>query len=328
MPINPQGLLQITKPPTIKSMKKLVSTLSCVAIFASSSLFGQGSVATDPVGYVSKKDLPAGGHILSAPLLNTVSGAGVVTEINGEVVTLSFDLTSPNPIPEPAFIHVVDSESPALGQISTILSVDGSAATLETAIAGLEVNDRIQIRPHFTNGDIIAAAGGVIADNTTLRCFNADGSSTSFRAGDNQWFPSGSFVPENDAIIFPGEGFVIRLQEVTTLTFVGGVSVAPISVPVTAGVVNIIGSVNPSEGDEVEGTTIGQILAGLGTNTTLRVFAEDGSLSSLESYRLGDGAWFPSGSFTPDDVKVASPKAVVLRPQTSGTVELTPAYTN
>lgn len=305
---------------TMKTPIKTITLLASAALLPLSSL---SAVETDPVGYVST-NLSAGAHLLSAPLLSDVSFAGTVSGVDGATLTLSGTPT----LDGSSFLHVVDKSSAAHGEIVTILSTNASEVVLENTIVGLTVNNTVEIRRHFTNGDVIEIAGGGIPDNSTLRLFNADGLATTYQAIENDWYPSGSFVPENNAIIFPGEGFVLSLQSGVTLTFTGAVTTEPIKVPLVSGIVNIFGSLNPSDGDETENTTIGDVLSSLENNSTLRIFSADGLLTPLQTYQLIDGDWYASGSFVPTEVKVPAPSTVVVSSQTTSSVILAPAYSN
>jgi hypothetical protein len=251
--------------------------------------------------------------------------SGVVSSVSGSTVSFSADLP---PIVLPAYVHVVDDLSSALGSVNTVLSIDGASVVLEDSVSGLAVGERVVIRKHFTVGDVIVAGGGSIADNSTLRLFNSDGTVDTYQAIENDWYPSGSFTPQNDAIIFPGEGFVLNLQALKKLVFAGSVSVDPISVPLASGIVNVFGAINPGEGSVLENTTLGNVLASLDNNSTIRIFSSDGSLSPVQTYQLIDGDWYASGSFVPTEVKISGPASVVVSSQSDKSVNLAPAYTN
>lgn len=299
----------------MKKPQHLLSLLAGAALLAASNL---SAATTDPVGYVTK-DFPAGASLISSPLQGETALQGAVDSVSGDVVGLA---NVPS-LSEPHFLLVTSGA--AKGNISTILSSDSTSVTVEEAsqISDLSAGDTVKIIEHFTLGDLTTASNSSIDDNSSVTVYNSDGSTTTYLAFADVWY-DGAGNPSDSAIIFPGEGVVVSFQAPTSLTFAGNVNTQEINIPVTSGAVNLIGSESPSalSGEN----SLGAALATLPDNSTITVYSEDGSLSVQNTYLLFGGDWYDgTGNLT--EISIAAPATIVVSPQSTQEVTLSPAYT-
>jgi len=300
----------------IKTPTKFIALLSGAALLTSSA-FAQG-VTTDPVGYVSQA-FTSGTHLVSSPLFTSIAASGAVGTVSGADV----DIAGLPTLTEAHFLLVTSGT--AAGQISTVLSTAGDTATLESAIVGLATSDTVKVIKHFNLGDLHAASGNTIPDNTTCTVYNSDGTSDSYFAGVNNWYATEGFALSDDVIVFPGEGVVVGFTGPTTLTFTGLVNVDNIIVPITAGAVNIAGSLSPSA--PVGEGSIGDALSTLPDNSTITLYSNDGLLTATGTYFLGAGDWYNTVGFALTDISEAAPGAIVVGPTSTSSAVIPAAYT-
>jgi len=299
----------------IKTPLKFISLLSGVVLLASSG-FAQ-TVATDPVGYVTT-NLQAGTNLVTVPLLGEIQYTGRAGTVAGAVVDLS---GLPASVATPSYVHVTSGT--AAGETATIISSDATSVTLEASIAGLSDGDSIRIVDHFQLSDLTSASSSSLVDGSVVTIYNSDNTSDSYTTYSNVWYDA-SFSPSDDVFVFPGEGVVMNLQGPTSLTFVGNVNTKPVDVALTSGAVNVIGSVNPSLPTGAD--TIGDALAAsLADGSTLTLYSEDGALTTGVTYTCYAGVWYDP-SFTPTEISVASPSAVVVSPQSTVAATMPAAY--
>lgn len=299
----------------MKKTQHLLSLLAGAALLAASNL---SAATTDPVGYVTK-DFPAGASLISSPLQGETALQGAVDSVADDVVGLA---NVPS-LSEPHFLLVTSGT--AKGNISTILSSDSTSVTVENAsqVSDLSAGDTVKIIEHFTLGGLTSASDSSIDDNSTVTVYNSDGSKNTYFSFSNAWYDEEENLSDS-AIVFPGEGVVVNFQAPTSLTFAGNVNTQEIKIPVTSGAVNMIGSESPSElsGED----SIGTALATLPDNSSITVYSEDGSLTVQETYLLFGGVWYDSNE-SETEVSIAAPATIVVSPQSSQDITLSPAYT-
>lgn len=299
------------------------------ALLTASSFLNAGTsvpVATDPVGYVSTT-LVAGQHLFSTPLIRSTVISGAASGVSGADITIS----SPPTIVASNPLYLVVTSGTAAGNVETIISADATTITLENAITGFVATDQFQIREHFTVGDITAAAVAAsdsLTSGDIITQYNSDGSSEVYTFNGGNWFLSGGgFTPLNEGIVFPNEGFVISLNSDTDFTFTGDVTTFSTNVDLTNSTFFIVSNNDPSSQDGVN--SLGAALDGLGDGSVITVYSNDGNLTSSETYTLNGGGWFLSGGgFTPVEVVLAAPSAVVVNSQTNVSVAVPAAFSN
>jgi hypothetical protein len=256
---------------------------------------------------------------VSTPLIEATTIAGPATAVSGADV----DIAGLPALTTSHFLLVTSGT--AAGQYESITGTSGDTATLENAIAGLAVADTVKVIEHSTLGTLHTASGSTIPDNTTLTVYNSDGSSDAYIAASNNWYNLDGFALSDGVIIFPGEGVTMSFADSCTLTFTGTVNTDPITISATSGVVNLVGSLNPSTPASPD--SIGSGLGTLDDNSTLTIYSNDGSLTTLGTYILASGNWYNLDGFALTDISEAAPLAISLSPAATSDVTLPAAYT-
>jgi hypothetical protein len=126
----------------------------------------------------------------------------------------------------------------------------------------------------------------------TLTLFNANGTSTVLL-----WVGSDSSTgwvdpvseAEVDAVVYPGQGFILTAVTGGTFNYQGIVETTPTVIPLFAGAVNLVSPANPSTGSK------SLQLLGLGDNMavgsdTVEFWSTNGSLASSGVYLWAGGA--------------------------------------
>jgi hypothetical protein len=294
-------------------MKK-TSLLVASALLASSALFAQDSVTSNVVGYVTS-DAPAGSSLASFPFQHAAQFEGSIDTVAGTALSIS---GLPGTIETPSYVHVTSGT--ALGSVVSITASDASSVTLENSISGLSDGDTIKIVKHMTLADLTAASGSSIADGSVVTVYNADGTTSVYTTYFNTWYDS-SFGSADGVIVFPGEGVALGLTSATSFTYVGTVSDTATNVPLTAGVVNIVGSTVPAAPASTSGNLGTALASSLADGSTVTLYSNDGSLTAGETYTVYFGTWYDS-SFGTADISIAAPSVAVVGPVSSATASM------
>lgn len=307
----------------MKTYKLMTSLLAGAVLFTSGSL---SAASTNPVGYVTTT-LSQGSHLIATPLLRPLITAGTVTSVNTENST-EITIPAPPALEDTNPLFFVPTSGTGAGVWRTIVAADGTSVTLESAISGLAAEDTFEIREHFTVGDLsdaAVAASNTLSTGDILTTYDKNGDKTtySFNLGSGGWF-QGGFTPVNESIIFPNEGVVLALSSSTDFTFVGDVSTIETKIDLNTSTFFILSNNDPSakEGAGSIGAALGQ----LGTGSIVTVYSTDGSLTKTTTYSNNNGSWFTDGSFTPVEINIAAPAAIVVSSANAVTVTIPPAY--
>lgn len=295
------------------------SILGALLFFMPVASSEPSSVYSDIYGVI-RTDLPAGGHLISAPLLGQRAYQGPVLEVGGS----AGDVVSLENVPaleRPHYLIVIGEATAAAGQYRTILASDDTSVTLESAITGLSTGDTIQIVEYFTLDGFTRASGGSLSNGTSLTVYESDGSTAVYRYY-GIWYDA-DFQEVSDVILFPGEGAVLNLTTGVTLDFTGTVNGNEIKINIYSGVVNLVGSGNPTA--PVGDSSLGAALSHLPDGSTLAVYSGDGTLTAGEVYRLYGGNWYDN-NFQVSEISIAAPACVVVNPTLDAEVTLSAAH--
>ena len=107
------------------------------------------------------------------------------------------------------------------------------------------------IRRHATLGTIFTESSVLEAYSDSITTYNSDNTLSSYYATgiNGEWFADDFSTPANDAIIYPGQGFIIASTNAVTLTLGGGavsyVKTGPTQIPIYQGQTNFVGLINP-----------------------------------------------------------------------------------
>lgn len=202
-------------------MKKIttVRNLLCAALVAASTtLFAQDTVTTDPVGFVSA-DIVSGFNAVGITMVNTPSFTGVASTASTDEVVLNAAPTLVSGTPY--YLEVLSGST--VGERFDVASWSGATVTLdvsETSFSTLDdasaiEGEQVVIRAHFTLGDIADAVGDNAQQSNSL----ATGDQVLVWSGGSflrhLFTPSGlrryygDFSVASDVVIAPGSGFFL-----------------------------------------------------------------------------------------------------------------------
>jgi hypothetical protein len=272
---------------------KTLSLSLLAAAFATGAAFA-ATAYTTPVGYY-EFDGKAGGNLFVPSFVNSPAFAGAITGSSATTLTVAA-----NSLTENAFnaaggyaTHYVEITAAGTNQgvVIDIASNTTSVITLASDITPLALagTETIAVRPHVTLKSAFAAAEASLvgfADSATF--YGSDGSITTYLYdGAGGWTSDFSTPDGNPRPIAPGTGVVLGLTADADLTVVGEVKSSPVVVQLTAGVVNIVGPVNPLVGDSSRIVDLGFAdMAAFADSLTLY---NPGTLTIGDTY-LADGA--------------------------------------
>ncbi|NBB78108.1 MAG: hypothetical protein GVY36_01465 [Verrucomicrobia bacterium] len=280
-------------------MKKIVSTFSCVAVLASSSLFGQ--VTTDPVGYVSKS-LSAGGYTLGPTFVKSATFQGPVIGVNSDWIDVGTALT----LDEPHYLMPLSGVSD--GYAVTIVEVNGTQVRLEQTLSIAE-GDTVAIHPHFLIKDL----GEDLPNGFAVALYNSDGSVTEASYQDN--FLGKGWIGEAETPVFPGEGFVVNSPAAFELLFSGSVNTKTVKYSLSGGVTNIVAGLAPMSQTAL-------LLEDLAPGTGIADYAQGGNFNNPTE--ISRGPAFLGGNWSGDlsTVEIGSGFATVVVPSENSIVDL------
>ena len=248
--------------------------------------FAQSTVSTPIVGF-NTLSFPSGNSTHAATFVkgNVFQGAATSKTTSAlNVSSASFGSLGPvGGLPT----HYVKITSGAMeGYVLDILSNTSTSVTVDGSLATAEATPSFVIRSHVKASDLFAGNSSLSAGLDTLTVFNADGTSSVLL-----WVGTDSAtgwvdpVTEAavDAVIYPGQGFVLTAASSGSFRFQGTVENTPTVVPMFPGAVNLVTLGSPSTGSKALQTS------GLGNNMssgldTVEFWSQDGSLASTAVY--------------------------------------------
>jgi hypothetical protein len=228
--------------------------LSVAGILTAQVLHAQ-NVATNPVGY-NMFSLAAGYNVRVNTFVQATVFQGTassVTNASNSVITLSSSATaltsgSYNEVNgEPAYyVEILDTGS-AQGLIADVVSNGTNTVTVDTNLIpfGTLNTCSFLIRPHTTLSSLFPpATSGLQAFSDYVILYLPNGTSLTCDFTGTGWeTPAQQDV--GNQIIYPGQGFTIYVASAKTVPVVGYVKPGPTQVPLYAGAVNLVGTLNP-----------------------------------------------------------------------------------
>lgn len=291
-------------------MKSLTYSLLAAALACGIS-HGAATAYTIPVGFYDF-DAQAGGNIFVPGLINTPAFVGPITAATdnadpiADTLTVASSLTAnafnelpavitPPAVPVRAAYYVEITQAGAnQGVVIDIVSNTSSVITLASDISALALagTETIAVRKHVTLASAFASAEAnlsLFSDNCTF--YNPDGSNeTYYFIGGGVWSSNLADDDGSTRPIPPGTGLILTTAADVALTVAGEVKTTDIVVQIAgAGVVNIVGSVNPLVGSTDLIKNLGYAnMAAFSDNITL--YAPGDLETPLGTYfALGDG---------------------------------------
>lgn len=239
-------------------------------------------VSTPVVGF-NKLTFPAGNSTHTATFIKGNTFQGTATSKTSNSITVStgsFSGLAPSGGLPTHYVKILGGAMDGytldiLASSPTVLTLDGDISTAGTTPTFI-------IRQHVKASDLFKTSTGLSPGLDTLTIFNPDASSTVLLwAGSESSTGWIDIFTESvaDAVLYPGQGFVLTTVGSGTYTFSGTVETTPTVVPLFTGTVNLVARANPSS-SQASLQTIN-----LGTGMTLGLdtvefWSQNGSISS------------------------------------------------
>ena len=297
---------------TFVSTKPQASLLASLLLASSVSLLTAQTVSTTPVGY--RTDTIPAGNIPYAPSfvhadtfngqISSLSEAGGLTTVTFTESTLTATALDEGTF-YPAYYLEVTETGAYEGYSFDIISNTASTVTVSGLLSSgfglsssqtLAGTESVAIRKHMTVGDIFSdATSALTAYSDTVKFFNDDNTITLLYWDGTMWTPDFSANHTNKPI-YPGEGFLTSFAGSVSLTTNGHVKTTKTKVPVKAGLVNLVGSLAPSD-TTVDG--LNAVSALVPYSDSVRVVSQDGNFTTQKTYYT-DGSQMTT-NFTGND---------------------------
>jgi len=266
-------------------MKK-TNLLAILTLAATPAFLHAVDSYSDVVGY-NTLSFPSGNSTHAATFVKGNVFQGVATSKTTTSLTVSSaSFGSLGPVGGLPTHYVKITSGAMEGYVLDILSNTSTAVTVDGSLATAEATPSFVIRSHVKASDLFAGNSSLSAGLDTLTAFNADGTSSVLL-----WVGTDSAtgwvdpVTEAavDAVIYPGQGFVLTAANSGNFRFQGTVENTPTVVPMFPGAVNLVTLASPSTGSRALQTS------GLGANMasgldTVEFWSQDGSLASTAVY--------------------------------------------
>jgi len=253
-------------------------------------VLAQSTVSTPIVGF-NTLSFPSGNSTHAATFVKGNVFQGVATSKTTTSLTVSSaSFGSLGPVGGLPTHYVKITSGAMEGYVLDILSNTSTAVTVDGSLATAEATPSFVIRSHVKASDLFAGNSSLSAGLDTLTAFNADGTSSVLL-----WVGTDSATgwvdtlteAAADAVIYPGQGFVLTAANSGNFRFQGTVENTPTVVPMFPGAVNLVTLASPSTGSRALQTS------GLGANMasgldTVEFWSQDGSLASTAVYLWAD----------------------------------------
>jgi hypothetical protein len=308
-------------------------------------LFAQAShaqsVATNPVGF-NTFTLYAGNNLRvntfvqptafqgnASSVSNAANSVITVSSSSGTLTSGSFNETGG----QPGYYCEILSPGSAQGLIADVVSNTANTVTVANNLSTYSVSGTTSfcIRPHTTLSTLFPVGSGLTANTDGLELYLANGTSETFLyQGSSGWLNLNTGNSGNSQVIYPGQGFILNVATGKTVTITGSVKPGQTQVPVYAGEVNIVGTINPM----LSGT---QALSSFDFPASLaadqdgvELFTDNGQMQVVGTY-ISNGSYMvnvANPSVDADTTTVNPSNAVFVSVNTSKNVVLPSFYTS
>ena len=296
--------------------------------------FANGQTAyTTPVGYYNFNGV-TGGNIFVPGIVNSASFAGQLVSATSTTLTVAAASLSANAFDAGAVYatHYVEITSgPNAGYVLDILSNTTAVITLADNISalGLTGTETITVRKHVTLKSCLAGADSLLspyADSATF--YATDGTTSSYfygADGGTGWSSDFATADGDLRPIAPGSGFVLGLGSGVALPISGEVKSSATVVMLGAGVVNVVGPLNPLVGTStpLNNTGLGSLAA---YADGISLYVPGPLVDSTSYFPLGDGT-ISSDLSTPTTDTISNTTGVVVIPATDTALILNSGFT-
>lgn len=280
---------------------------------------GQTTSYSDTVGYL-QKTFPSGTSAHGVGFVLAEKFRGVASSKSGDVLTISSSPFTSNqfaPVGGLPSHYILLTSGAQAGLVADIVSNTTSSVTVGSGdLSGVSYSPSFVIRPHLKASFLFANSSGLEDYADTLNIFNSDGTTTSLLRDSTAatgWVNAAS-LSAIDAVIYPGQGYLLNTTSGGSFTTSGVVSPDSVSIPVYAGLVNLVSGSDPSSSVQLQ-------TSGIGTNLeifadTVGMFSGDGNLTQIGNYLwagASDGGFVDPASLAPvTGVNFAGTEAVIV----------------
>jgi FlaG/FlaF family flagellin (archaellin) len=272
-------------------------TIFLAATLAVFNLQSQTTVSTPVVGF-SKSSFSSGTTGLGVGFIKPDVYTGVASAVSASTLSVTgASFGSYGPVGGLPVYYIEIKSGPLVGYVADIVSNTGTTLTLAANLASISgTTPSFTIRPHQKVSNLFAGNSSLSDYVDTVILYNADGSSTSLLRDSSSatgWVDPVAFTAA-DAIVYPGQAFLLNAAGSGAVTFTGVVKTTPTLIPLYANAVNFVTAGNPSVNPALQTSGIGNNLAGY--VDTVATFLTDGSFGEGSNF-LWAGA--PDGFIDP-----------------------------
>jgi hypothetical protein len=304
----------------------------CLAFFCLGSMGGAFAATSSIVGFYPV-DVPAGNSAWVCGLVGadlfSAEAVSVTADVDGKALVA---FSAPG-WTEGAFdLHYAEPQSGSgAGLAIDILSNTTTTLKLDStpAAAGLTSGMTFIVRKHATLAGLLPDGGGLTPFGDTISLFGSNGLQTTYFFSNlsSTWITVLGADASN-AIVRPGQGFVLQLGSAKTVTLGKGeiccLKTTATKIRVHANVPNIIGAMNPLGGAT---TTLGS----LGVTTSLQAFNDSvvtlapGTLAQTGTYLSTGASLINSGTGqTSDSTAIPAGAGVVINVNANKNITVAP----
>lgn len=245
------------------------------------TISAQTTSYSDVVGY-EKKSFVAGTTGHGVGLVQAAKYQGQATSVSSASLTVTsapFTVGAFNPVDGLPSHYIQITSGTQTGLVVDILSNTTSVITVETGdLASVTGTPSFVVRPHVKVSTLFNGNTDLGDYSDTVTLYNSDGSSTTLLRDSAQttgWLDSTTFAA-SDAVIYPGQGFLLSTSSGGTFTSTGTVNPSATIVPIYSGLVNLVSLSNPSNGKDIQQINLGVNLSDYAD--TVGTFSADGQL--------------------------------------------------
>lgn len=265
------------------------SGLLLVAGLMAANLHSQ-TVSTPVVGF-TKSNFASGTTGLGVGFIKSDVYSGVASSVTATTLTASAaSFGSFGPVGGLPSHYVEIKSGPLQGLVADIVSNTGTVLTVDGNLASIAGSTpSFSVRPHQKVSNLFAGNSSLSDYVDTVTLYNSDGTSTALLRDSSSatgWVDPVSFAVA-DAIVYPGQAFLLNAAGSGNVTFSGVVKTTPTLIPLYANGVNYVTAGNPGSNPALQSSGIGTNLAGY--VDTVATFRTDGSFGENSNFLWAGG---------------------------------------
>ena len=305
------------KPMRTRSLMMAAAAFVCTV----GQLQAQTSVTTPPVGF-NKLTLLAGNNLRVNTFVQAKAFQGAaqsVTSASNSVITVSGTLTASqfnevNGVPG-YYVEILDAGSNQ-GMITDVVSNTAGSITVASNLAAFSVSGTASfcVRPHTTLSTLFGSGSGLSPGTDSVKLFYPNNSNKSFlfTGSGSSWIDAGTGADAGGEVIYPGQGFIITVASPVNVIITGSVKDGPTIVPLYAGAVNVVGTINPAVGGSQTLSNFNWISTFTAGLDSVNVYNDTGALQQLGSFISTGSSLINAGTGASGDTQAVPPSNSVV----------------